>query len=53
MENGTRSTCDGVEILINFKIFKFIVLYCINGVVIAAQCTVTFLRSVVLPEFRY
>ena len=24
-----------------------------NGVVIAAQCTATFLRSIVLPEFRY
>ena len=29
------------------------VLYCNNGVVIAAQCTATFLRSIVLPEFRY
>ena len=25
-------------------------LYCINGVVIAAQCTATFLRSIVLPR---
>ena len=25
-----------------------IVLYCINGVVIAAQCTASFLRSIVL-----
>ena len=30
-----------------------IVLYCINGVVIAAQCTATFFRSIALPEFRY
>ena len=29
------------------------VLYCIDGVVIAAQCTATVLRSIVLPEFRY
>ena len=28
-------------------------LYCINGVVIAVQCTATFLRSTLLPEFRY
>jgi hypothetical protein len=27
-----------------------IVLYCIEGVVITAQCTVTFLRSIVLPR---
>ena len=27
-----------------------IVLYCIDGVVIAAQCTATFLRSIVLPR---
>ena len=26
---------------------------CLDGVVIAAQCTATFLRSIVLPEFRY
>ena len=30
-----------------------VVLYCIEGVVIAAQCTATFLRSIVLPELRY
>ena len=31
-----------------------IILYCINKVVIAAQCTATFSRSVVLPQkFRY
>jgi hypothetical protein len=29
------------------------VLYCIDGVVIAAQCTVTFVRSIALPEFGY
>jgi hypothetical protein len=28
-------------------------LYSIDGVVIAAQCTATFLRSIVLPEFRF
>ena len=28
------------------------VLYCINRVVIAAQCTAIFLRSILLPEFR-
>ena len=28
------------------------VLYCIDGVVIAAQCTATFSRYIVLPEFR-
>ena len=28
-------------------------MYCIDGVVIAAQCTATFLRSIVLPEFRH
>ena len=27
-----------------------IVLYCFEGVVIAAQCTATFLRSIVLPR---
>ena len=27
-----------------------IVLYCIDGVVIAAQCTATFQRSIVLPR---
>ena len=32
---------------------EFVVLYCIDGVVIAAQWTATFLRSIVLPEFRY
>ena len=31
-------------------IFKIIVLYCIAGVVIAAQYAETFLRSVVLPR---
>jgi hypothetical protein len=31
----------------------YIVLYCIDGVVIAAQCTATFLRSIVFPKFRY
>ena len=30
-----------------------IVLYCINGVVIAVQCAATFLRAIVLPEFIY
>jgi hypothetical protein len=30
-----------------------IVLPCIDGVVIAVQCTATFLRSIVLPEFLY
>ena len=38
------------------QIIKYIggsILYCIDGVVIAAQCTATFLRSIVLPEFRY
>ena len=30
-----------------------IVLYCIDGVVIAVQYTANFLRSIVLPEFRY
>ena len=30
-----------------------IVLYCIGGMVIADQCTATFSRSIVLPEFRY
>ena len=30
-----------------------IVLYSIDGVVIAAQFTATFLRSIVLPKFRY
>ena len=30
-----------------------IVLYYINGVVIAAQCTATFLRSIVLLKSRY
>ena len=29
------------------------VLYCIDGVVITAQCTATFLRSFVLPVFGY
>ena len=28
-------------------------LYCFDGVVIAAQCTATFLRSIVLSEFSY
>ena len=28
-------------------------LYCIDGVVIAAQCTATFLRPIVLPEFGH
>jgi hypothetical protein len=27
-----------------------IVLYCIDGVVIVAQCSATFLRSIVLPR---
>ena len=26
---------------------------CVDGVVIAAQCTATFLRSILVPEFRY
>jgi hypothetical protein len=30
-----------------------VVLYYINGMVITPQCTATFFRSVVLPEFRY
>ena len=29
-----------------------IVLYCIDGVVIAAQCTTTFYRSIVLPQIQ-
>ena len=29
-----------------------IVLYCIEGVVIAAQCTATFSRSIVLPQIE-
>jgi hypothetical protein len=37
-----------------FKVMANIInnLYCSNGVVIAAY-TATFLRSIVLPEFRY
>ena len=38
---------------ISLKQTSFLVLYCIDGVVIAAQCAATFLRSIVLPEFRY
>ena len=30
-----------------------IVLYCIDGVVIAAQCTATFSDPLCSPEFRY
>ena len=29
-----------------------ILLYCFDGVVIAAQCTATFLRSIVLPRIQ-
>ena len=32
---------------------RFIVLYCIEGVVIAAQCTGTFPDLLFFPEFRY
>ena len=39
--------------LLENKIINCIVLYCINGLVIVSQCTATFLRSIVLPEFRY
>ena len=37
---------------VNIRVIMF-VLYCIDGVVFTAQCTATFLRSVVLPEVRY
>ena len=34
----------------NFVHYCIIVLYCFDGVIIAAQCTETFLRSIVLPR---
>ena len=43
---------EGIKIH-DIALFLPIVLYCIDGVVIAAQCTATFLRSIVHPEFRY
>ena len=59
MNLSTNSTKFLVIILYMLKyvllyLMKYcIVLCCINGVVIAAQCTATILRSIVLPEFRY
>ena len=44
MANGENPSAWAVDVLY---------LYCIEGVVIAAQCTAIFLRSLVLPEFRY
>ena len=39
-----------VDILSILILLYYIVLYCIEGVVIAAQCTATFSRSIVLPR---
>ena len=39
--------------LYHFEVIFTIVLYCIDGVVIAAQCTVTFSDHLYSPVYRY
>ena len=48
-----RSLVETTDAYVNIHFYSVFVLYCIDGVVIAAQCTATFLRSIVIPKFRY
>ena len=55
-QNAKKSIfCPNFLVSASHEVRHFVLpgLYCIDGVVIAAQCTATFLRSIVLPEFRY
>ena len=49
-EADNAGTKNYIYIYIYIYIYLFIALFCFVGVVIAAQCTVTLLRSNVLPR---
>ena len=39
-----------IQLVVLYTVWKTVLLYCFAGMVIAAQCTASFLKSIVLPR---